>query len=98
VPLVCLILGLWIERLGHLWPDALADTPIIHSSTGDPWTSFYFHKHHLYVWLHKIRAEGDPFLRAVTEMTGNRIEDKYYSWERTIGADTVPIPNAPMVL
>jgi hypothetical protein len=43
-----LILGLWIERLLLcLWPDALADTPIIRSSTGDPWTSFCFRKHHL---------------------------------------------------
>jgi hypothetical protein len=35
-----LLLGVWIERLWRpLWPDALADTPIIRGSTGAPWTS-----------------------------------------------------------
>lgn len=74
-----LILGLWIERLQRLWPDARADTPIIRGSSGAPWTSLYFRSNHLYTWLHQMRAEGDPFLQAFTATTGNRIEDKYYS-------------------
>jgi hypothetical protein len=75
-----LTLGLWLERLQCLWPDALADSPIIRGSTGTPWTSsHYFRTHHLYVWLHQMRAEGNPFLLTLTDMPGHRIEDKYYS-------------------
>jgi hypothetical protein len=31
-----LALGVWLERLRCLWPDALADSPIIRGSTGPP--------------------------------------------------------------
>ena len=74
-----LTLGLWLERLRCLWPDAPAALPIIRGSTGTPWTSHYFCTHHLYVWLRQMRAEGDPFLLAFTDLPGHRIEDKYYS-------------------
>jgi hypothetical protein len=80
-----LIPGLWMERLRHLWPEARASDPVIRGSTGSAWDSRYFRTKHMYVWLHQMRAEGDPFLQAFTHTPGNRIEDKYYgmgSWRR----------------
>jgi hypothetical protein len=74
-----LIPGLWLDHLHHLWPDAGVDTPLIRGATGEPWTSYYFRTTHLYVWLHQMHAEGDPFLQAFTTVKGNRIKDKYYS-------------------
>jgi integrase len=74
-----LVLGLWLERLRSLWPDAPGTARILRGSSGKPWTSLYFRTHHLYVWLYQMRSEGDPFLQAFTMTPGNRIEDKYYS-------------------
>jgi hypothetical protein len=77
--------GLWMERLRALWPDALPSDPVIRGSSGVAWDSAYFRRHHMYVWLHQMRAEGDVFLQAFTNSPGNRIEDKFYgmgSWRR----------------
>jgi hypothetical protein len=72
--------GLWVERLQRLWPQAHGTDPIIQGSSRRRWNSRYFRQHFLYVWLHTMRAEGDPFLQAFTTARGNRIEDKYYSF------------------
>lgn len=72
--------GLWMERLRRLWPNARASDSIIRGASGEAWTSRYFRRSHLYVWLHAMRSEGDPFLQAFTLEPGNRIEDKYYSF------------------
>jgi len=77
--------GLWMEWLHSLWPDSKPSDPIICGSTGIAWDSLYFRKNHMYVWLHQMRVEGDPFLQAFTNQPGNRIEDKFYgmgSWQR----------------
>jgi hypothetical protein len=72
--------GLWLERLQLLWSGATTTDPVICGGSGQPWESQYFRCHHLYVWLHTMRAEGDPFLQAFTHDRGQRIEDKYYSF------------------
>jgi hypothetical protein len=72
--------GLWTERLQRLWPGALPHERLIQGRTGTAWTSSYFRNHHLYVWLHRMQADGDPFLQAFTTERGNRLEDKYYSF------------------
>jgi hypothetical protein len=72
--------GLWTERLRRLWPAALPQERLIRGSSGMAWTSYYFRRHHLYVWLHQMRTAGDPFLQAFTSEHGNRLEDKYYSF------------------
>jgi len=75
-----LTLGLWLERLGLLWPGVHSSSAIIKGRNGHAWTSRYFRKHHMYVWLHTMRSQGDPFLQAFTNAPGQRIEDKYYSF------------------
>lgn len=72
--------GLWLERLRRTWPDAEPMDFIIRGEGGTTWTSAYFRRHHLYVWLAQMRVDGDPFLQAFTNAAGNRIEDKYYSF------------------
>jgi hypothetical protein len=72
--------GLWVERLRHLWSSASSSDLVVRGASGLPWDSRYFRRHHLYVWLHQMRADGDPFLQAFTLDRGNRIEDKYYSF------------------
>jgi hypothetical protein len=72
--------GLWMERLQRLWSSASPTDLMIRGASGDPWDSRYFRCTHLYVWLHQMRADGDPFLQAFTLDRGNRIEDKYYSF------------------
>jgi hypothetical protein len=46
--------GLWIERLGLLWPGVHSSNVIIKGRDGHDWTSQYFRKHHMYVWLHTM--------------------------------------------
>ena len=72
--------GLWLERLQQVWPNAMPSDPIIRGKDGTRWTSTYFRRAHLYEWLHRMRAAGDPFLMAFTDEPGNRIADKYYSF------------------
>jgi hypothetical protein len=72
--------GLWLEWLQHFWVQAAPGDYIIQGQTGAQWTSNYYRQNHLYRWLGQQRAEGDPFLQAFTDMLGNRLEDKYYSF------------------
>lgn len=72
--------GLWLDRHRRLWPNARTTDSIIRGREGTAWTSQYFRRRHLYVWLYQMQAEGDPFLQAFTHVRGNRIEDKYYSF------------------
>jgi hypothetical protein len=72
--------GLWVERLRRLWSSASSSDLVIRGASGHPWDSRYFRRRHLYIWLHQMRADGDPFLQAFSLERGNRIEDKYYSF------------------
>jgi hypothetical protein len=72
--------GIWMNRLLSLWPHSQPNDLLIRGEDGRGWTSHYFRHHHLYPWLHQMRADGDPFLQAFTTDPGNRIEDKYYSF------------------
>jgi hypothetical protein len=72
--------GLWVERLRCLWPAVAPGDRIICGADGTPWDSRYFRLNHLYVWLDRMRMEGDPFLQAFTADRGNRLEDKFYSF------------------
>jgi hypothetical protein len=72
--------GLWVERLRLLWPRATSTDRMLRGSDGSSWNSRFYRLHFLYVWLHQMRSDGDPFLQAFTHERGNRIEDKYYSF------------------
>jgi hypothetical protein len=72
--------GLWLERLRRLWPGVRATDFLIRGNDQNVWTSQFFRQEYLYVWLHTMRTEGDPFLQAFTNERGNRLEDKYYSF------------------
>ena len=74
-----LSLGMWIERMNNLWPDAEGDTAFVRGGDGQRFTSRYFRNEYLYPFLHRLKQEGDPTLLAFTHEEGNRIEDKYYS-------------------
>jgi hypothetical protein len=72
--------GLWLDRLRQVWDPTHPHEFLIQGKNGHPWSSQYFRCQHLYVWLRQMRSEGDPFLQAFTDVSGNRIEDKYYSF------------------
>jgi hypothetical protein len=72
--------GLWLDRLRRLWPGSSSAEFLIQGKGTHSWTSQYFRCQHFYVWLRQMRSEGDPFLQAFTDVPGNRIEDKYYSF------------------
>lgn len=74
-----LSVGLWLERLQSLWPEAQGDEPLIRGRSGRPWDSRYFRRHHLYPWLEALRTEGDAFLQAFSDQPGNTVSDKFYS-------------------
>jgi integrase len=75
-----LSLGIWMDRLLQVWPQPQSTDLLIKGDDGHGWTSHFFRVHHLYPWLRRMRADGDPFLQAFTTERGNRIEDKYYSF------------------
>jgi hypothetical protein len=72
--------GLWIKWLSFLWPNVHSLEVIIQGREGRRWTSQYFWKNHMYIWLHTMRSQGDLFLQAFTNVWGQRIKDKYYSF------------------
>jgi len=74
-----LSLGIWVERMKRLWPDAEGDVPFVRGADGNRFTSAYYRSNYLYPWLYRLKQEGDPTLLAFTQEAGNRIEDKYYS-------------------
>lgn len=74
-----LSLGLWIDRMKALWPDAQNDDAFVRGGDGKRFTSAYFRNEYLYPFLHRLKQEGDATLLAFTQEVGNRIEDKYYS-------------------
>jgi len=74
-----LSLGVWIDRMKALWPDAEGDVAFIRGADGRRWTSKYFRHYYVYPWLYMLKQEGDPTLLPFTEEPGNRIPDKYYS-------------------
>ena len=74
-----LSLGMWIDRMEALWPEADGSDPFVRGGDGKRFTSSYFRNEYLYPFLHRLKQEGDATLLAFTQEVGNRIEDKYYS-------------------
>ena len=74
-----LFLGMCIDRMKALWPDAEGDIAFVRGADGKRWTSKYFRHYYVYPWLHMLKQEGDPTLLPFTEEPGNRIPDKHYS-------------------
>jgi hypothetical protein len=50
-----------------------------HDDSGLQWTSRFFRKMFLYPALERLRADGDPFLKAFGDQRGNTIADKFWS-------------------
>jgi hypothetical protein len=70
-------LGKWVYRarvhVGFSHPMIFAHLD------GSPWTSLYFRKAHLYPFLRRRQALGDPYLTPFSGEKGNSIEEKFWS-------------------
>ena len=75
--------GKWFHRvreareLGNDW--VLDNNLVFTQANGKPWTSKYYRTTYLYPALHKMRAEGDAYLRPYDGTPGNSLEEKFWS-------------------